>query len=371
MLQSFGQTAAGKFQKPQSFSYTPGVTAPVTPPQNLDVAAIHDEVLKTVASLNKNQSEVDLSKDKNPLDNIIRNEVITLLNYRKLNKSDIQYALDQHSLGNDPSHDFSMEEHIILLTQARDLEYITEAQYLAWSSSPSTFWFKDNNAYLKVLNFQLSLPNNVPTINELEVAGIVQFIIQTVRNNPEAVIDENLVKQYTENYINNILLSTEFIGFEKAEQIYADPKYLMSILDKTTLKYFLYRVKPYLSFITDDKINTILDWIPSQYPNIDTMFTTTQIRLMIDKELDIKNLILKTLTITEVQKTFNDLAAKFKDDFTKSFTNEKLIELIKLTIDTIYPKPTVTDVYSNLATVFNISISTTKINSIEEYLTKY
>lgn len=371
MQQTLGGMSATNFQKSQTFEYSSGKIDYNTPSTTIDPNLIANEVLKTIGSLNKHPEEVNLETDPNPLDNIIRDEVVTLLNFRKLNKVDIQYALDQHALGNDPSPGFSAEEHIILLTQARDLEYITEAQYLDWSSNPSTFWFNDKEAYLKTLNFQLSLPNNVPTIEELKVAGIVQFIIDTVKANPEAVIDENLVKKYTEDYINNILLSSEFIGYEKAQKIYADPTYLMSILDKTTLKYFLYRVKPYLAFITDENINAIMDWLPSQYPNITSIFSATQIRLMVDKELDIKNLILKTLTISEVQKTFNDLATKFKEDFKTAFTNEKLMELIQLTINTMYPVPTTEDIYKHLSEVFNVTIDTNKINSIENYLLNY
>ena len=373
MQQNLGTFGATNFVKAQVVQYSVGVPIITTPTDQteIDPTVIANEVLKTLGSLNKNQDEVDLTKDPNPLDNIIVNEVITLLNYRKIDKIDINLALDNHAKGIDPSTNFSADQHLILLEQARDLEFITNSDYLQYVKSPSTFWFNNKEAYLKVLSFQLSLPSTTPTMEELKVAGIVNLIIETVRNNPEAVIDENLVKKYTEDYINNILLSSEFIGYEKAQKIYADPTYLMQILDKTTLQYFLYRVKPYLAFITDEKINTILQWLPSQYANIGTIFSPTQIRLMVDKELDIKNLILKTLTLTEVQNTFNELAAKFKDDFTKAFTNEKLMELIELTINKMYPVPNNEEIYAQLARVYDINIDTNKINEIETYLQNY
>lgn len=362
---------ATNFATPKTFEYVTGSVVVGDPTTTIDPTTIQNEVLKTLGSLNKHPEEVNLEVDKNPLDNIIRNEVISLLEYRKLSRSDIQEALALIAAGQDASNNMSSDQAEILLQQARDLEFITTQEYLGLATTPNMFWFNYPQAYKKVLDFQLSLPSAIPTIDELKVAGAENLIIETVRNNPEAVIDENLVQRYTENYINNVLLSSEFIGYEKAQKIYADPKFLMQILDKTTLKYFLYRVKPYLNFITDAKIDTIMEWLPSQYINIENIFTTTQIRLMIDKELDIKNLILKTLTLDEVQRTFNDLAAKFKVDFTEAFTNEKLMELIEITVNKMFPTLTLTEIYQNIATTLKTKIDDTKISSIENYLINY
>lgn len=370
MSTNIGLYGTTNFTKAKTIEYATG-TQTINDPNDIDPDMVAREVLKTIGSLNKHQDEVNLETDKNPLDNIIRNEVIDLFNYRKLSKSKINNALDQIGLGQDPSPMFTVEEATILLTQARKLEYISESEYLGMSGTPQTFWFRFQEEYLKTLNFQLSLPATIPTIDELKVAGMVEFILTTIRENPESVIDENLIKQYTEQHIDDILLSSEFIGYEKAQKIYADPTFIMNILDKSTLKYFLYRVKPYLNFITDDKIDTIMEWVPSQYPTIGNIFTPTQIRLMIDKELDIKNLILKTLTLEEVQRNFNELAAQFKIDFTEAFTNEKLMELIQIVVDRMFPPLSTIQIYENLATTFKTTISETKITSIEDYLTKY
>ena len=137
------------------------------------------------------------------------------------------------------------------------------------------------------------------------------------------------------------------------------------------MNYFLYRVKPYLQFITDDKIKQIFEWLPSQYGNINTLFTDTQIRLMVDKELDIKNLIMKTLTLEGVQQTFNDLAIKFKKDFTEAFTNEKLMELIQLTIEKMFPVLDTTQIYEQICSQFNIDYKQVDIDSIESYIDNY
>lgn len=373
MSTNLGYHSPISFVKPKVINFDPGVIQvdDNNPTHSLDTDAISREVLKTIGSLNKNQSEVDLEVDKNPLDNIIINEVISLLNFRKLPKSDIEFAYAQIQMGQDPSPNFSAEEHIILLSQARELEFISEPDFLFLSSAPSSFWFQKPAEYLKVLEFQKGLPSNIPTLDELKVAGIVEFILTTVKENPEVVIDENMVKLYTEQYINNLLLSSEFIGYEKSQRIYADPTFIMNILDKTTFKYLLYRVKPYLSFITDEKINELMSWHSGQYLNIENIFSSSQIRLIIDKELDLKNLILKTLSMTEVTKFFNELADKFKADFAEAFSEEKLKGLIELVIDTLYPALTINQIYQNIASSLGVEITEAKISSIEEYLKTY
>ena len=374
MTTAIGPSLTNNFTKPKSFEYTSGSTVvdpnPVPTPC-LTEAEVEELILQKIASFNKNPDDVNLELDRNPLDNIIRNEIVSLFNFRKISISDIQRALDLHSQGQDPSHDMSMNEHNIILSQARELEFITEEEFLSLKNEPNMFWFNFPEQYLKVLQFQINLPSVIPTLEELKASGIEQLILDTVRENPDDLIKEITIQFYTEKYINEILLRSEFIGYDKAQLIYKDPTYLMNILDKQTLSSFLFRLKPYLTFITDEKISQIMSWPPSQYSRITEVFTTSQIRLMIDKELDIKNLILKTLTLEEVQKTFNELSEKFKAEFIDLFTNEKMIELIKLTLKELYPEPTLNEIYQRLSLTHNINISNEKIQKIESYLNNY
>lgn len=374
MSTAIGPSLTNNFTKPKSFEYTSGSTVvdpnPVPTP-SLTAAEVQELILQEIASFNKNPDDVNLELDRNPLDNIIRNEIVSLFNFRKISISDIQRALDLHSQGQDPSHDMSMNEHNIILSQARELEFITEEEFLSLKNEPNMFWFNFPEQYLKVLQFQINLPSVIPTLEELKASGIEQLILDTVRENPDDLIKEITIQFYTEKYINEVLLRSEFIGYDKAQLIYKDPTYLMNILDKPTLSLFLFRIKPYLTFITDEKISQIMSWLPSQYSRITEVFTTSQIRLMIDKELDIKNLILKTLTLEEVQKTFNELSEKFKAEFIDLFTNEKMIELIKLTLKELYPEPTLNEIYQRLSLTHNINISEEKIQKIENYLNIY
>ncbi len=373
MSTNIGLGSSNIFTKPKAFVYDVGPVKELTVEEapTFDPERIKLEVLKTIGSLNPDQSQVNLDEDKNPLDNIIIDQVVKIMSLRKIARTKIQMAIQLVSQGQDPFSVFSQEENIVLLTQARQLEKITETEYYDLSASPVNLWFNHQEIYMDMLQFQLSLPETVPTLDELKLAGIVDLIIKTVKENPEAVIDVNLIQKFTKEYIDTVLLSSEFIGYDNAQKIYKDPYQILRILNKTQMNYFLYRVKPYLQFITDDKIKTIFEWLPSQYANINTLFSDTQIRLMVDKELDIKNLIMKTLTLEGVQQTFNDLVVKFKKDFTEAFTNEKLMELIQLTIERMFPVLDTTKIYEQICSQFNIDYNNVDIDSIESYLDNY
>ena len=373
MSTNIGLGSSNIFTKPKAMVYDVGPISnlKVEEHSSINTENIRNEVLKTIGSLNPNQDEVDLEKDGNPLDNIIIDQVIDILSLRKIARTKVQMAINLVSQGQDPFTVFSQEENILLLSQTRKLEKITEIEFLNLSPSPVNLWFNHKELYMEMLQFQLSLPENVPTIDELKLAGIVDLIIKTVKENPDAVIDVNRIHVFTKEYIDNVLLSSEFIGYENAQKIYKDPSFILRILSKTQMNYFLYRIKPYLAFITDEKIKQIFEWLPSQYGQINTVFTDTQIRLMVDKELDIKNLIMKTLTLDGVQTTFNDLATQFKKDFTEAFTNEKLIELIQLTIEKLFPILDTTKIYEQICSQFNIDYTTVDIESIESYIDNY
>ena len=332
--------------------------------------AFRNKILAIIQTLG--DSLTSLEVDGNPLDNIIKDELVSLLNYRKISKLKVQNALDLITKGQLPQSGFSADENLILLQQAKDLEYITPNDYNQLLISPSALYDSFPQVYSRLLNFQLDLPNSIPTLEELQIAGIVNFILTTVRANPEAVIDEDLVKYYTEHYIDTVLLTSEFIGYNKAGKILADPEYVLAILEKAEFLNLFNRVMSYLPFITNDKIDKALTLLPSEQTKITDIFTKEQIRLVIDKELDIKNIILKSLSLDEVTKLFNKLSSDFKVDFTGAFTNEKLMELIEITITTMYPPKTTIEIYNNIFQTLGLANPLEqKVLTIEEYLNQY
>ena len=202
----------------------------------------------------------------------------------------------------------------------------------------------------------------------MRLAGAIEFILNTVRENPESVIDEDLIKEYTDNYIDSVLLTSEFIGYTKATKVYANPQQTLLILTKTEFRNWARRVGLYLKFVTEEKIQKIEALIPSQYLTIVDYFTPEQLRLMIDKEIDIKNLILKAMSIKDLQVEFNILAEQFKIAFEILFTNEKIMEMIYNALFFVYKDFDINKFYERLQIITGTEFSPDRIAAIENYL---
>lgn len=81
---------------------------------------------------------------------------------------------------------------------------------------------------------------------------------------------------------------------------------------------------------------------------------------------------MKSMSVGEVTNLFNKLSATFKADFTETYTDEKMINLIQIAIETMYPPRTTIDVYNNIYHSLGLdNPSEQKVMSIEEYMTQY
>lgn len=335
--------------------------------QFLQTDSAKKKILNIIRGLHKGEDLPSLDEDENPLDNIIREEIRTFLNFRRLSKSKIKKAKMDLTKGEIPT--FSQEELIILINQALSLEYINTSEHHQLLADPmGILSITYATIFKQLLDFQESLPNNIPTLEELEITGIVSFILDTVRNNPEAVIDEFLIKQYTEQHIDNILLSSDFLGYTKASNIYANPGNILLILSRHEFREFARRVGLYLKFVTEEKINLALGLMPSQHLEITRIFSPEQIRMMIDKELDIKNLILKAMSIKDIEATFRRLADEFTIAFEQNWTEERLENIVINTFKLYTSEPTLEEIYANVARFTNSEINYERLLKIEDEL---
>ena len=325
------------------------------------------QILQIIRSLSKTEPAT-LEEDANPLDNIIRKEVANFLEFRRISKTKIKEAKNLITLGQNPYNNFTGDENLILLNQALALEYINQEAYIILLENPVNLYNRFPKAYKELLDFQEALPTNIPTIEELRLAGAVTFILDTVRENPESVIDEDLIEEYTNKYIDTVLLTSEFIGYTKATQVYANPNQTLLILTKTEFRNWARRVGLYLKFVTEEKIQAIEDLIPSQFLTIVDYFTPEQLRLMIDKEIDIKNMILKSITIKDLRVEFNKLAEEFKVAFEILFTNEKLMEMIHNALYFVYKDFDLNKFYERIAIITKTEFPQSRIDQIENYL---
>ena len=151
--------------------------------------AFRKQVLQIIRSLSKTEPAT-LEEDANPLDNIIRKEVASFLEFRRISKTKIKEAKNLITLGQNPYNNFTGDENLILLNQALALEYINQEAYIILLENPVDLYSRFPKAYKELLDFQEALPTNIPTIEELRLAGAVTFILDTVRENPESVIDK-------------------------------------------------------------------------------------------------------------------------------------------------------------------------------------
>ena len=67
----------------------------------------------------------------------------------------------------------------------------------------------------------------------------------------------------------------------------------------------------------------------------------------------------------------NRAPREFKEDFQELFTEEKLIELVTITIGSLYPEKNTEEIYSAICTEYNIDIAGLDIASIETKIQNY
>ncbi len=202
---------------------------------------------------------------------------------------------------------FNDYEMGILFKQSLEMGYLTQLEYDELqidSSRVYEFILMDNIHDL--LMKQFTYITKIPNISDLESNGLLDSIIRTIQNNPHLLIDQPLVEQYTDEYLIESLETHNFISFNDTEFILEKQSDFIQILGQSGID-LLNRVKPYLSFITDDKILEVQEEINSNGTDILKTFSSIEIKFIIDKEIELKYLLLKTLTPDNVRILFTEL----------------------------------------------------------------
>lgn len=224
---------------------------------------------------------------------------------------------------------FTEYEINILLKQASEMNYISEDEYQTLLFDHSQFYtLLEMNDIHELLFKQLSYVTRIPSISDLEANGLLDSIIRVIQLNPELLVEKDLVENYTEEILTNKLEENEYISFEKIELILNNQYDILHILETFETINLLQRVKPYLSFVTDDTINEVQTLIDNNDPNIDSVYSPNEIKIILDKEIELKNLLLKALT----PETLRTLFEEFKTDLINvnldTLINDK-IQLLK------------------------------------------
>ena len=230
---------------------------------------------------------------------------------------------------------FNDYEINVLIKQAFEMNYISNADYQILLNDHSQFYtlIKMNDIH-ELLFKQLSYKTRVPCISDLEANGLLDAIIKVIQLHPELLVEENIVEKYTNNFLKEKLKTNVFVSFEKIELILANQYDTLRILDKKEAIDLLQRVKPYLSFVTDDSISKVKKLIDNNNPDIASVYLPNEIKMIIDKEIELKNALLKGLT----QDTLKTLFDKFKKDLINVDLNTIIDDKIQILKDKMLDK---------------------------------
>jgi len=202
------------------------------------------------------------------------------------------------------------EDRTNFLNWLRDNELLnTQNYYKIINDSNSLLDYININNIKDYIKYQEYYKIRLPKTNELfENEEFLNRLLLEIKENSEELIDHEEINNITETYLNQIFRQKQFLDSLQISQIYSNPQDLLQILTNNEAVLLLERVNPYLDFVTSTKIQEI-----SKLPensNILDYFTKEEIKGIIDKEVDLKNAVIQTLSYDEIVLMFN----QFKQD---------------------------------------------------------
>lgn len=206
----------------------------------------------------------------------------------------------------------SEEQLQIIIKQAYEAYYISDDQYILLQSDSSVLLqnILINDLHTLLLK-HLEYITKIPAMEDLENNGLIQSIKDVIATSGSDLIDKTVVENYTDIRLNTLLNESTYISFNDSELILEHQNDILKILDNTNMVNLLNRTKPYLSFITDETLDKVQIEYDNNTLNITDIFLANEIKIIIDKEIDLKNKALKTLTEEDIQIKFeaykNDL----------------------------------------------------------------
>lgn len=266
---------------------------------------------------------------------------------------------------------FSIYEMEIFFKQAAEFYYITDDGYAILMNNPALVY--DTilmNDIHEILFRQLSYRTRVPSISDLENNGLLESIIRVIQNNSYLLVEKNLVNVYTNEILAEKLEEAVYTSFEKIEYILEKPSDIRRILTSDEILILLERIKSHLSFVNDTKIQLIQDDITNNIFEINHIFTSNEIKAIIDKEVELKNLLLKYLTINDVEKMFEEFKNEFFDVELTDVIEQMVSDKLELIMQTDYTTIIQAQVEEYLTNNYNRLISDTISNSFNSFKTE-
>ncbi len=250
--------------------------------------------------------------------------------YIILNQEHVKAGIDNPA---DLLNIFTDYEFQIFFKQALEMEYISDYKYQRLLNDKTKIY-----DYILMNEIQQLLLKNylyrmqVPDIIDLERNGLLDSIIKVIHENPELIVDNKTVTNYTDDYLWELMQIHRFISFQKAELILDSPKDMIHILTYDEMLSILHRLKPYIDFLCDDDIAAVQVLLDNDSKDIEQVFSINEIKILIDKEIELKYLILRALTPDKIQEMFD----RFKDDLIAIQIDEMVINKFNELRDEIF-----------------------------------
>jgi len=202
---------------------------------------------------------------------------------------------------------FDDEQIKILIDQLLSFSQITNDQYNALINNP-TIITQYHDELLFVLEKHFNFKSHIPLMDDLLENGLDSSIIKVVQDNPSLVINNDLIYNITRDFLNDLFSEHKFLDFDKAEMILRFPQNILQIIPMDEMIHLLHMVQPFLEFISDDKIQLVLNKQLTNDSTIIDVFSTNEIKQIITKHTEIKYWVLRALDVRSVQKLFDSLS---------------------------------------------------------------
>lgn len=166
----------------------------------------------------------------------------------------------------------------------------------------------------------------IPTLDDLEYyGGIKQLINGVIQNDPSLIANNATIQSIITEVLTDRFKTNYFLDASKVDELYLNPMNIKTILTPNEVDMFIKRVAPYLIFINEDFYNGVMNYM-NGFGNytFNDVLTVNELKLMLDKEIDLKNNIMHMFTYEEVKGTFDTFKMElFNNDF-RPLINEAL-----------------------------------------------
>lgn len=191
---------------------------------------------------------------------------------------------------------------------------ISEYQADIWQETPPNLLTIPITKLEEFIKQEKEYSTRIPNLNELITTGIVEHVLSKLGFAIGEIIDPSIIEVKVEEYLIKVFKNAQFLDSSQIMNIYAYPQNILQILTNNEMIDLLGRVKPYLDFVTSDLISEVV--LLPEGSSISHLLTNEEIKGIIDKEVDLKNAVIETLSYDEIVMMFNDFKQNlFLNDF--------------------------------------------------------